>query len=226
MLAPATVFLLVLLVLLTACGEQAAPVVKASDQRDVGARRTILVTGFGQFLDVTENPSWEAIRELDGARIGAARIAVVRLDVSYARAADQLQQALDRVRPDVVLSLGVAPDSALRLETTARNLDTADSPDATGEVRAGKTIRAGGPATLATRLPLEALRAALTADGFEVRSSDDAGGYLCNHLFYELLTRRPRGAAGFVHVPEMAPPRDLARLRRAVRRMLEVLAAA
>jgi pyroglutamyl-peptidase len=224
-LTPATVLLVVLLLLLTGCGEQAAPIVKVSDLRDIRASRTILVTGFGPFLDVRENPSWEAIRDLDGARIGRAKIAVVQLDVSYARAADQLQAAIDRVRPDAVLSLGVAPDAALRLETTARNLDTERSPDATGEVRAGKTIRDGGPATIATRLPLDALRKALTAGGYEVRSSDDAGGYLCNHLFYELLTRRPEGTAGFVHVPEMAPPWDLARLKRAVRRMLEVLAA-
>jgi pyroglutamyl-peptidase len=219
----AACLLLLLVPCLAACGEPAGPLVRVSDLRDV-SRRTILVTGFGPFLDVKENPSWEAIRDLDGTRIGGARIAVARLDVTYASAAEQLQAAIDRVRPDVVLALGVAPDSALRLETTARNLDTAASPDVAGEVRAGRKVRADGPATLPSRLPLEALRAALEADGFEVRASDDAGGYLCNHLFYELLTRRPTGVAGFVHVPELRAPWDLPRLQRAVRRMLETLA--
>lgn len=187
------------------------------------AARTILVTGFGPFLDVQENPSWEAIRGLAGARIGASRVAVARLEVTYASAAEQLQQALDRERPEVVLALGVCREAALRLERTARNQDTAASPDAAGEARPGRTIREGGPATLPTRLPLEALRTALVRDGFEVLDSDDAGGYLCNHLFYELLVRRPAGVAGFVHVPPMAGPWDLPRLTRAIRRILEVL---
>lgn len=186
---------------------------------------TILVTGFGPFLDVRENPSWEAIKDLEGAVIGGHRIAVAQLEVTYTSAAEQLQAAIDRTRPALVLSLGVAPDPAIRLESTARNRDTAVAPDVKGEVRAGRTIRAGGADTLATRLPLAKIRAALLADGFEVKDSEDAGGYLCNHLFYELLTRRPTGIAGFVHVPPLAPPWDRARLTRAVRRILEVLAA-
>jgi pyroglutamyl-peptidase len=92
-----------------------------------------------------------------------------------------------------------------------------------GEVRQGRVVRAGGPATLPSRLPLDRLAAALAADGYEVLTSDDAGGYLCNHLFYELMTQRPEGVAGFVHVPPLAPPWDLERLTRALRRMLEVL---
>lgn len=200
----------------------AAPTPAAPDHAGTEAR-TILVTGFGPFLDVRENPSWEAIRGLAGARIGGSRIAVARLDVTYAGAAEQLQQALDRERPDLVLALGVCRDAALRLESTARNQDTATSPDAVGEARPGRAIRDGGPATLPTRLPLEALREALQRDGFEVLDSDDAGGYLCNHVFYELLVRRPAGMAGFVHVPPMAGAWDLPRLTRAIRRVLEVM---
>src|SRR5688572_930711 len=70
---------------------------------------TILVTGFGPFLDVKENPSWEAIRDLEGAVIGGHRIAVAQLEVTYTSAAEQLQAAIDRTRPERVLSLGVAP---------------------------------------------------------------------------------------------------------------------
>ena len=187
--------------------------------------RTILVSGFGPFLDVKENPSWESIRDLQGTVVGGCRIAVVRLDVTYRTAAEQLQAAIDRTQPALVLSLGVAPTAAIRLESTAHNRDTASAPDVDGEVREGRTIREGAAEALPTRLPLAKLKAALVADGFAVVDSDDAGGYLCNHLFYELLTRRPTGPAGFVHVPPLAPPWDLPRLERAVRRMLEVLAA-
>lgn len=187
--------------------------------------RTILVTGFGPFLATTSNPSSEAARPLHGQSIGGCRVVFEQLDVVYARAPAQLGAALERHRPDIVLALGVAPDAVLRLESTAHNQDTAASPDMAGEVRRGTAIRPGAPATLPTRLPLAALRTALVAGGFEVGDSDDAGGYLCNHLFYELLSRRPTGVAGFVHVPPLAPPWDLERLTRAIRCMLEVLAA-
>lgn len=185
--------------------------------------RTLLITGFGPFLDVTENPSWEAIRDLEGAQIGSTRIAVARLDVTYAGAARQLDEALARTRPQHVLALGVCRDAGLRLEHVARNLDTSPAPDAAGERRPGERIAPDGPDTLPTRLPLDLLRRALTEAGFEVLDSDDAGGYLCNHLFYELLTRRTEGLAGFVHVPPLQGAWDLPRLRRAVRVVVEVL---
>jgi len=199
---------------LAACGARAEP---------ASPMKTILVTGFGPFLAVTENPSFEALRPLEGAVIGQSRIVTAQLDVTYAGAPEQLEAAIQRARPDLVLCLGVAGDAAIRLESTARNRDTAASPDTAGEVRQGRSIRPAAADTLPTRLPLAKLRSALVADGFEVIDSDDAGGYLCNHVFYELLTRRPAGIAGFIHVPPMAPPWDLPRLTRALRRILEVL---
>ncbi len=199
---------------LTACGAREEP---------ASPMKTILVTGFGPFLEVRENPSFEALRPLEGAVIGQSRIVTAQLDVTYAGAPEQLEAAIRRTRPDLVLCLGVAGDASIRLESTARNQDTAASPDVAGEVRQGRAIRPGQPDSLPTRLPLARLRAALVADGFEVSASDDAGGYLCNHVFYELLTRRPTGLAGFIHVPPMAPPWDLARLTRALRRIVEVL---
>ena len=211
---------LLLSLALAGCGGDPAP---AAPSRPAAVPRTLLLTGFGPFLHVTENPSWEAIRDLDGQVVGSLAVRTARLDVTYGDAPRQLQEAIDRVRPDLVLCLGVAPGAALRLESTARNRDTQRAPDAAGVVRFDLPIRDGGPATLPTRLPLARLRAALAAGGFEVADSDDAGGYLCNHVFYEVLTRRPEGVAGFVHVPTLAPPWDLPRLRRAVRALVEAL---
>ena len=205
---------------LAACGDPAS---KSPNRAPDAPTRTILVTGFGPFLHVTENPSWESIRDLDGQLVGSLRVRTARLDVTYADAPRQLSEAIDRVKPDLVLCLGVAPGAAIRLESLARNRDTQQAPDASGVVRNGIAIRDDGPATIPTRLPLARLRTALAADGFEVNDSDDAGGYLCNHVFYEALVRRPEGIAGFVHVPTMAPPWDLPRLKRAVRRILETL---
>jgi pyroglutamyl-peptidase len=84
---------------------------------------------------------------------------------------------------------------------------------------------------------VDALGAAVRAEGIPAAVSRDAGGFLCNHVFYELMhliaTERPGLRGGFVHVPllpEQAVDDDLPTvpietLERAVRAMIAALAA-
>jgi pyroglutamyl-peptidase len=62
----------------------------------------------------------------------------------------------------------------------------------------------GPPAYFAT-LPLEAILAALTADGIPAYVSNTAGTYLCNQTMYTTLhalaQRRHPARAGFIHLP-------------------------
>ena len=56
-------------------------------------------------------------------------------------------------------------------------------------------------------------------------TSDDAGGYLCNHVFYRVLDQvDPAKVAGFIHVPPLEGAWYEARLVAAIRLVLEVLA--
>jgi pyroglutamyl-peptidase len=106
----------------------------------------------------------------------------------------------------VLLALGVAPRAqGVRLERIARNRDDAALPDNAGEQRKLTPIVPGGRDTLESTLPIPAMQAALEQLGVQVSISDDAGGYVCNHLFYtarhvidsfHLPTR-----CGFVHIP-------------------------
>jgi pyroglutamyl-peptidase len=186
--------------------------------------RTVLVTGFGPFGPYESNPAWDSVKDLEGTTVGTCRVRTKRLDVVYATAGAQLRAAIEAVRPDVVLCLGVAPDDVLRIETTARNRDTAAAPDNAGVVRRDLAIRDAGATTIATRLPVERIEAALDRGGFPHRRSDDAGGYLCNHVFYELMADVPPDrVAGFVHVPSLGKSWDLDRLKKAVRTILETL---
>ena len=54
-------------------------------------------------------------------------------------------------------------------------------------------------------MPVDGLVAALHAQGIPASASRDAGGYLCNHIFYVLMRvleqERPQARGGFVHVP-------------------------
>ena len=60
---------------------------------------------------------------------------------------------------------------------------------------------------LPSRLPVRRIEAALREEGVPVEESEDAGGFLCNEVFFALMTACAAGAlpgvrqAGFLHVP-------------------------
>lgn len=166
--------------------------------------RPVLVTAFGPFPDHPVNPSEVVVDALAGDEDVVGHV----LDVSYRRAPEQLDALVRMVDPAAVVCVGVGSGSSVvRLETSARSHDTSSAPDVDGEVRAGRRIDTG-PTSLATRLDVEAMAAALTAVDVPVERSDDAGGFVCNHVFRHALTsldllERP---VGFVHVPEFGSP--------------------
>ena len=183
----------------------------------------LLVTGFGPFGEHRVNPSAEVVRALAG-RAGQASAV---LPVSYRRAEAELGALLARTRPRALLMLGLAPGDAIRLERVARNRDEAAACDVDGEARAGRPISCGAPARYESTLPLEAFAAALERASLPVAWSSDAGGFLCNHVFYRACEWLERdGLAiprGFVHLPPLdALP--LERQLEAVGACLDVLA--
>ncbi|MGK0359162.1 MAG: pyroglutamyl-peptidase [Bradymonadia bacterium] len=155
--------------------------------------RTLLVTGFGAFPGVPENPSGAVARLLDGTVRGDVRIVGREIETSWARAWPALAEAARVEAPDALVMLGVSARAVLQIELTARNLCNARV-DCDGCEPDAAALVADGPAMLPTTLPWQALDAA---------TSDDAGGYLCNAVFYlaqhHLHTIPLRG---FVHLPK------------------------
>ncbi|MCE9584824.1 MAG: hypothetical protein K8T20_20225 [Planctomycetes bacterium] len=184
--------------------------------------RRLLLTGFEPFGDVAVNPSWECVRPLDG-EVWGGRVLVraVRLPVSYARAPARLREEIATFRPDAVVSFGVARTrTAVSLERFAANRCEALA-DNDGASVPGPIDPAGPPRHEST-LPLDRIRKSLEKAGVPVESSDDAGGYLCNRIFWEARSTFA-GPAGFVHVPPFdAIGEDV--LRRGVRAAAEAVA--
>ena len=173
---------------------------------------TVLVTGFEPFGKNEVNPAQLLAEELDG----------VVLPVSYARAAVELQRALDERDPDVAVCFGLADDrDAVTAERFAHNLDEADQTDNDEAPGSGVEIDAAGPLAYRSTLPVDEIVAALRAHDIPAEVSRDAGGYLCNHVFYVLMhTLKPGRMGGFVHVPPLdVLPRD--RLVEAARVIVE-----
>jgi pyrrolidone-carboxylate peptidase len=93
------------------------------------------------------------------------------------------------------------------------------STDNDGAVSAAE-IDPAGPVAYRSTLPVDAIVAALRAEGIPAAASRDAGGFLCNHAFYVLMRlleqERPGTTGGFVHVPAEMPPETLVRAARIV----------
>lgn len=129
------------------------------------------------------------------------------LPVEYERAWPVLEQFLHATKPDYVLCIGQAEGrSAVSIETTARNLDDAKIADNAGVLRHNNPISIDGPAERATTLPVQDLIAAVTALGIAAESSDTAGTFLCNHIFFRVQEALAGTSArsGFIHVPLMS----------------------
>lgn len=178
------------------------PATGGAGSHEVVEDPVVLVTVFGPFPGQPLNPT-EAIAD---ALAGEDHVVSHVLDVSFRRAVAQLDELVAMVEPAAVVAFGVAGDATgIRLEEVARNRSGADRPDVDGEAWTDGAID-HGPETVRSRLPLPAIADALVAAGIRVEPSDDAGTYVCNHVFRHLVTHpslhdRP---VGFVHVPDPA----------------------
>lgn len=153
----------------------------------------ILVTGFGPFRDVVDNPSARAARGVDGRRIAGETVLGVELPVSYARATAIIARYIAaHGRPRLLLSLGVATGRPkVEVETRAKRIEGPLPADIDGDRPIWE-----GPDVVPTRVNATVLAKALGGS-----TSGDAGDYVCNGVFYRALIDYPDLPVGFVHLP-------------------------
>ncbi|SEO71002.1 pyroglutamyl-peptidase I [Pseudomonas sp. Snoq117.2] len=165
---------------------------------------TLLLTGFAPFGGEELNPSWEAVRRLDGERLGDLPVVAAQLPTAFGAALRVLDELLDRHRPTLVVAVGQAGGRAeLSLERIAINVDDARIPDNVGRQPIDEPVVPGGPAAYFSTLPIKAMVHALRAAGFPAAVSQTAGTFVCNHVFYG-LQHRLQGTGvrgGFIHIP-------------------------
>jgi pyroglutamyl-peptidase len=178
------------------------------------ATRTILVTGFEPFGGETVNASWEAAKKLEGWRHGEY-VAVARLlPCAYGPSVKKLIHEIETTRPEALLMTGQAARRAVVcVERFARNLDDASAPDNDGDLRRALRISRAAPEWLEATAPAGAIARAMKDAGVPARISRNAGGFVCNHLYFGALQylsdKRLAIPAVFVHLPvtpEQTPP--------------------
>jgi pyroglutamyl-peptidase len=197
----------------------------------------VLITGFGAFPGVRFNPTAGLAAELATVRRpgleNVVRIAHV-FETSYAAVERTLPAVLAEVHPDVVLLFGLATRTPyLRIETRALNRRSALFADVRGRHPTSVAITPRAPVAMRGNAPHQRLAVAARRAGVPAQLSHNAGGYLCNYVYWralELTGGQP--LVQFVHVPAVrcepagiAPPRPMTLddLTRAGTKMLMVL---
>ena len=175
----------------------------------------VLVTGFEPFGTHRVNPS----------QLIAERVGGVVLPVSVRRTLAELERAVDRVRPDVVLGLGLAGlRTQVAIERVGINVLDFTIPDNDGVLLEGDPVDPTGPPAWFSTLPIKAIAARWLEDEIPSYLSHTAGTYLCNAVLYRACALgAERGfGAGFIHLPPLEEV-PLERQLRAVELALEVI---
>jgi pyroglutamyl-peptidase len=178
------------------------------------AARTILVTGFEPFGGEAVNASWEAAKQLESWRCGEC-VAVARLlPCAYDASVKKLIREVEAIRPAALLMTGQAARRAvICVERFAHNLDDATAPDNDSDLRRALRISRAAPEWLEASASASAIARAMKDAGIPARLSRNAGGFVCNHLYFGALQylsdKRSAIPAVFIHLPvtpEQTPP--------------------
>lgn len=169
-------------------------------------RQTVLLTGFEPFGHESINPSWEAVRRLDGWGEEDFAVVAAQLPCVFGAAIDTLNALVAQHRPQVLIAVGQAGSRAdISVERVAINVDDARIADNAGSQPVDAAVVPGGPAAYFATLPIKAIVHGLRQAGIPASVSQTAGTFVCNHVFYGAMhaaaTLHPNMRAGFIHIP-------------------------
>ena len=150
--------------------------------------QNVLLTGFEPFDKAAVNPSWEAVRQLDGVPLCEGVKIVARcLPCAFATAAETLLQLINEQRPAMVIATGLGPGrSDISVERVAINVNDARIPDNLGAQPIDSAVVDGGPAAYFSTLPIKGMVKAVREAGIAASVSQTAGTFVCNQVFYRL----------------------------------------
>ena len=164
----------------------------------------IIVTGFDPFGGEKINPSIECVKALP--EIEGVELIRLELPTVFKESAKRLNEVINDVKPDAVLSVGQAggrPGSTM--ERIAMNVDDARIPDNISQQPIDEAIQLDGEAAYFTTLPIKRIVKAIREAGISAEVSNSAGTFVCNHIMYQALFAATKAdkpfKAGFMHIP-------------------------
>ena len=164
----------------------------------------IIVTGFDPFGGETINPSIECVKALP--EIEGVELIRLELPTVFKESAKRLNEVINDVKPDAVLSVGQAGGRAgITMERIAINVDDARIPDNISQQPIDEAIQLDGEAAYFTTLPIKRIVKAIREAGISAEVSNSAGTFVCNHIMYQSLFAATKAdkpfKAGFMHIP-------------------------
>lgn len=174
----------------------------------------VVVTGYGAFMGITDNPSANMAQKLAEQGVKGAIVEYRRLDVTT-DAVDAFMAEMKKNPPDVVLSMGVSPGNAQVEELPENQLDANE--DGNGQMMKARSILPGQPRELKTDLPVDTIDWSLQPFGanrqvFTSKSDPnyevDRSAYLCNYLGFNLAAafgKTDATTGGFMHINANTP---------------------
>lgn len=168
--------------------------------------KKLLVTAFEPFAGRKRNPALEVMARLRPAAFKSLRLYREKLPVSGRAAETRIAALISRLRPDFLVSLGLAAgETGLRVERFALNIQDYGIKDNAGYRPEGRKIDPRGPAAYFVNSDPLKLAAAVRKAGAPAYVSNHAGGYVCNHLMYAAMRAITAGGFAakfaFVHLP-------------------------
>lgn len=164
----------------------------------------IIVTGFDPFGGEKINPSIECVKALP--EIEGVELIRLELPTVFKKSAKRLNEVINDVKPDAVLSVGQAGGRAgITMERIAINVDDARIPDNISQQPIDEEIQVEGEAAYFSTLPIKRIVKAIREAGISAEVSNSAGTFVCNHIMYQALFAATKAdkpfKAGFMHIP-------------------------
>ena len=164
----------------------------------------IIVTGFDPFGGEKINPSIECVKALP--EVEGVELIRLELPTVFKESAKRLNEVINEVKPDAVLSVGQAGGRpGITMERIAINVDDAKIPDNISQQPIDETIQTKGAAAYFSTLPIKRIVKAIREAGISVEVSNSAGTFVCNHIMYQALFAATKAdkpfKAGFMHIP-------------------------
>ena len=164
----------------------------------------IIVTGFDPFGGEKINPSIECVKALPD--IEGVELIRLELPTVFKESAKRLNEVINDVKPDAVLSVGQAGGrTGITMERIAINVDDARIPDNISQQPIDETIQTEGEPAYFSTLPIKRIVKAIREAGISAEVSNSAGTFVCNHIMYQSLFAATKAEkpfkAGFMHIP-------------------------
>lgn len=177
--------------------------------------KRILLTGFEPFNNHSVNPS----EKLAQALSQELHLDHLILPVSYQRSLEKLEEHLRLQDYDFVLMLGLASErEEVFLERVGLNIKDSKIPDSDGVHPKGEKITLGGEGAFFNEWPLSHW-----IENTKMKVSNHAGAYVCNYIYYKMLSGVYGKKSLFVHVPAFQNSKHEDEIKRNLKKLISTI---